>query len=224
MWSRQDLGSATRLLDVSSVKDLNDKDRLFFQHLRKYHDVLFLNNDDPLYVFQTRLQSMHNLGILNLSFATIDEHDTVHKLISKKRSAECRAREANKRTKRAESRATRAEEENMKMQKLVRIAESQVAAFRSSHPEWIPPVKTLLPKQQHEEFSILFKVWLCRFHSRYHNTHRHPPTFQEIDRDVDIEKQMKLDPTGLLTTMWAEQRRMLERKKQTRWNPKVTHE
>ena len=160
MWSRQDLGSATRMLQVSSVKDLSTKDRCFFKCLRKYHDVLLLHEDDPLHVFQTRLQSMHNLGILNLSFACINENDTVHNLMSKKRSADCRAREANKRAKRVEVRASRLEAENTKIRKLLRVAESQVAAFRSSHPEWVPPEKVLLPKQQDDELNVLFKVLL----------------------------------------------------------------
>ena len=43
-----------------------------------------------------------------------------------------------------------------------------------------------------------------------------------MDKDLDVEAQMKYDPTGTLTLFWEEQRRMLNRNhKQTRWHPKV---
>ena len=44
-----------------------------------------------------------------------------------------------------------------------------------------------------------------------------------MDEEVsDVEKQMEIDPTGVLAMFWQEQKRMLHRKtKQTPWHPKV---
>ena len=48
-----------------------------------------------------------------------------------------------------------------------------------------------------------------------------PSALQELDKDLDLDLQMKYDPTGALTIFWDEQRRMLRRKKQTQWHPQV---
>ena len=103
---------------------------------------------------------MHNLGIFNLSFVNIDKNDTVHNLMNKKRNADCRARETNKRVKRVEVRVSRFGVENTKIRKLLRVAESQVTAFRSSHPEWVTPEKVLMSNQHDDELNVLFKVLL----------------------------------------------------------------
>ena len=93
---RSHLCSATRMLDVSSEKDLRDEDRLFMKKLRQYHDVLFVEEGDSFGIYQERLRKMHNLGILNLSFAPIDEKDELQQAMAEKRSLVCRLREANK--------------------------------------------------------------------------------------------------------------------------------
>ena len=165
---RNHLCSATRILDVSSEKYLRDDDKLFVKQLRQYHDVLFLEADDAIGMYQKRLRKMHNLGILNLSFTPIDEKDELHLVLASKRSLVCRLREANKKTKQAIARATKAEKAVAKTKKLLEIARAQVAAFRAEHPEWIPPKKLLLPKAQDEAFNCLFKVCsTC--------VHVHPP-------------------------------------------------
>ena len=223
------------MLNADVVGDLSADDKNLYNQLRQFNDVLLLKQMDPLHVFQTRLRSMHNLGMLNLSLGIIDEKDKVHQISVKYRSLVCRVREANKRTQAATNHARREENEKLKIQKLLDVAKAQVAAFRSDYPEWVPPESLLLPKPQDEEFRVLFAVSLIPTHPTpiHPLTHTHTHTYthtyvhiihtQKIDRDVDLEKQMRMDPTGLLTTMWVEQRRMLERKKQTRWNPKVTH-
>lgn len=157
-WTCARLGSATRMLDADVVGDLSPYDKMLYRQLREFTDVLLLKQTDPLHMFQTRLRSMHNLGMLNLSLATIDENDKVHQLRVKYRSSVCRLREANKRTQAATERARRAENEKSKMQKLLKVAIGQVAAFRSDYPEWVPPEKMLLPKPQDEEFRVLFEV------------------------------------------------------------------
>ena len=119
------------------------------------------------------------MGILNLSLTTLDEHDKLNRQIAKNRSAVSRIREANKRVVRANDRATRVEKENDNLKKLLKIAESQVAAFRTDHPEWAPPDKVLLPKDQHSQCSVLFKVCITQSQSNTNiqpmNTHHPPP-------------------------------------------------
>lgn len=44
---------------------------------------------------------------------------------------------------------------------------------------------------------------------------------KKIDKDLDVENQLKLDPTGTLSSFWIEQRRMLNKHQQKRWNPQV---
>ena len=140
------------------ASDLSATTRTFYKEMRHYHDVLRLQITDPLYKFQTRLRSLHAMGILNLSLATFDKSDNLQFQIAKNRSLVSRLREANKRTAIANNRARRAEEENEKSKKLLKVAESQVAAFRTEHPDWTPPDKVLLPKEQHNQCSVLFKV------------------------------------------------------------------
>ena len=47
--------------------------------------------------------------------------------------------------------------------------------------------------------------------------------FQKVDVNLDLEQQMKYDPSGFLTTFWAEQRKVLNAPsaRARRWNPQV---
>ena len=45
--------------------------------------------------------------------------------------------------------------------------------------------------------------------------------FETVDTNLDVQAQMRLDPTGGLTLFWAEQRRRLHVDKRSRWNPMV---
>ena len=39
---------------------------------------------------------------------------------------------------------------------------------------------------------------------------------------MDVVKQMEVDPSGMLALFWQEQRKMLGKSVQTRWNPDVS--
>ena len=146
------------MLNVSSVQDLSFQGKILLQWLRHQADVLLLHGDDPWHAFQNRLKIMHKMGILNLSLVTMTDEDTIPRLQQKNRSLVCRLREANKRTSRANLRANRAEQKLAEVEKILQKARAQVAAFRAAHPEWVPPEKTLLPKQEDKEYAILFRV------------------------------------------------------------------
>ena len=169
---------------------------------------------------------MHNLGILNLSFAPIDEKDELQQAMTEKRSLVCRLREANKKIKQLTTRNNEVEETLIKTKMFLGVAESQVTAFRVDHPEWTPPDNLLLSKDHQEDFTNLFQVHQSNEHTytrvlsqQYFN----PLIVQVLDKEVvDVEKQMQIDPTGMLTLFWQEQKRMLHRKSgQIQWNPKV---
>lgn len=221
---RNHLCSATRMLHVSSEQDLRNEDRLFIKQLRQYHDVLFVDEFDSFDVYKERLRKMYQLGILNLSFAPIDEQDELLRALAAKRSLVSRLREANKKNKKLMARVKAAEEECAKAKKISKIAEAQVAAFRLEHPEWTPPENLLLPKDQQEDFASLFQVGdtpTARTHA--HSSHLHYLPLQALDKEVvDVKKQMEIDPTGMLALFWQEQRRMLHRTSgKVQWNPKV---
>ena len=146
------------MLNVSSVQDLGFHEKILLQWLRHEADVLLLHADDPWHAFKNRLKTMHKVGILNLSLATITDEDTIPQLTHKNRSLVCRLREANKRVSRANLRATRTEQKLAEVEKILAKAKSQVVAFRAAHPEWVPPEKKLLPKQESKEYGILFRV------------------------------------------------------------------
>ena len=177
---RSHLCSTTRMLDESSEKDLHDEDRLFIKKVRQYLDVLFGEEVDSFDIYQKRLQKMYNLGILNLIFTPIDEKDKLHRAIASKRSLVCHLRATNKKPKQVTTRVKKAEEKYTKIKNLLKVAEAQVAVFRVDHPDWTPPEKLLLAKDQQEEV-----------------------VDQVLDKEVvDVEKQMEIDPTGMLTLFW----------------------
>ena len=64
---------------------------------------------------------MYQLGILNLSFAPIDEQDELLRALAAKRSLVSRLREANKKNKKLMARVKAAEEECAKTKKISKL-------------------------------------------------------------------------------------------------------
>ena len=82
-------------------------------------------------------------------------------------------------------------------------AKAQLRAFRSEHPDFRPPPDVLLVPDDDQDARDIF--W-------------------QVDQDLDLEMQLKHDPSGLLTTFWAEQRKQLRSSKPRtrRWHPQVS--
>ena len=71
-WNADNLASASNLVCTHVCADLNADEQDLLWTLRKFHDVLLLKKDDPLYAYQMRLRSLHRLGMINLSFTRSD--------------------------------------------------------------------------------------------------------------------------------------------------------
>ena len=52
--------------------DLTAREQELLCHLREFHDVLILQKTDPLHMYQTRLRSLHQMGMINLSLPNQD--------------------------------------------------------------------------------------------------------------------------------------------------------
>ena len=199
-------------------------------------------------VILERLRQLRDLGILNLHLVVVGPRDTPYTRIQhEKRSLVSQLRESKRREKRfcgiieyqREQSKRRAEEyqqesiaeqrkgekreaeirkalhgelaasakrevslrkELTKTQKALAQAEKKVEAFIKENPDWKEPEHQTLNRQDSRDF--------------YH-------AFQDVDRNLDIQRQMKHDPSGLLTTWWAEQRRRLKVNKRAKWHPEV---
>ena len=207
-WSIQDLSTATGLVRAGVYSDLNEDQREMLGWLRShYHDVLLLKEDDPLHVYQNRLRLLWSYGMINLSLESTN--GLLSALRRKQRSLNSQLREAKKKSRRLESclvkqvqRAEHAEAEVEKQKRLLSKAKAQLRAFRSKHPDFRPPSDVLLVPDDDQDARDIF--W-------------------QVDQDLDLEMQLKHDPSGMLTTFWEEQKKQLRSSKQKsrRWNPQV---
>ena len=75
--------------------------------------------------------------------------------------------------------ALRAQQALEESQKKLRQASALILSFAHTHPEWKPPPLTPLLPKDHAMASDLFT---------------------RVDKDLDVEAQMKLDPSGTCTT------------------------
>ena len=176
------LQSATKLLDMHTVKDLDEDGSRILDYLRKYHDVLMLESDAPFSSFKMQLYRLHQYGIVNLSIALPEKQQTLNSLQSELRSLKAQLRESKKKIgilerQVNEERAGRlkAEAELEKKHRLLKVAEAQVASFRAEYPDWRPPELKLLTSSDDKDFRHMFEV---------------------LDKDIDLEKQMERDPSG----------------------------
>ena len=88
----------------------------------------------------------------------------------------------------------------MQQEKLLARAQTQLQQFQLLHPDWIPEHEVLNEEDDADARKI----------------------FNELDRDVDIARQMKYDKSGALTVFWQEQRKQLAMpSKARRWNQQV---
>ena len=205
-WTSTDLACATNLVCAHVYSDLSCQELDLLHTLRVFHDVLLLKKDDPLHAYQMRLRSLHRMGIVNLSLARADA--SLSKLLSRKRSLEAQLRESRKRTQRAEATISRIRSEYNLLEtkladrdRLLAEAESKLLKFRTSHPNWNPEESETLTESDHDQAVKMFEV---------------------VDEDLDIQQQMKYDPTGGLSCFWEEQRKQLSSSaKGRRWNPRV---
>lgn len=239
---------AARLLHVSSESDMSEGDHAFVRDLRTFHDVLLLDEEAPMADYLQRLRELRDLGILNLHLVVVGPRNTpYHSIQYEKRSLTSKLRESTRREKslrgrldsqleqskrreeeckeqlHAERRSNakraaqlrkklkaerlsnakseaRLRKELSKTKRALEQAEKNVAVFVQTHPDWKEPDSHELNRQDSRDF---------------YNA------FQDVDRHLDVELQMKHDPSGLLTTWWAEQRRRLRVNKRAKWNPEV---
>ena len=210
-WSIRDLETATGMVTAGVYADLNQDQRDMLAWLRNhYHDVLLLGREDPLHSYQTRLRTLWAYGMINLSLGSTNPALT--RLRRKQRSLTAQLRESRKKVARLDGalikqvqRAERAEAELAKQKKLLVKAQAQVRAFKMAHPDWRPPTDVLLVPDDDKDAREVF--W-------------------SVDKDLDMERQLKFDPSGHLATFWAEQRRQLKfqdgRQRSRRWNPQVS--
>lgn len=214
MWGAKDLGTATNLVTAHVFADLDAQQRDLLKVLRTFHDVLLLNQDDSLELYQTRLRSLYKLGIINLSLPSCslpEDGSSMANLLRKQRSLVARLREANKRHARAVKTAdhfrtkwSECSEELKHNQCMLRQAQARLEEFKACHPDWEPPKDMELDEHMDEQAAKVF---------------------QKVDVNLDLEQQMKYDPSGFLTTFWAEQRKVLNAPsaRARRWNPQVRY-
>lgn len=193
--SPDQLNIASKIVRVSSEMDLNDADRDFLGILRENFDLLLMPEDCSYAQVRERLIALHKFGILNLSLNPLE--DTVAtlkrkcaKLQAKNRSVTAQLRESRKRYDKAAKRSRinyegkcRAEAERDEYKRLLAIANSHLASFRVSHPDWQPPKDISLADDENLAENA--------------NT-----IFTEIERQTEkkklIDEQMKVDPSGAL--------------------------
>ena len=205
-WNSDDLASATNLVCAHVVADLTMNEQDLLCNLRQFADVLLLDKQDPLHVYQTRLRSLNRLGILNLSLSSSDA--SLSQLLARKRSLEASLREAKKRNRRhmktiEKMHLTTAnlEEQLQSKDRLLAHAQAKFMEYKTMHPDW-KPVYHDLQDVDHEDAKKIFEV---------------------VDKDVDIDAQMRYDPSGTLACFWADQRKQLSRDgRAKRWNPRVS--
>ena len=189
------------------MADLNMKEQDLLHSLRKFHDVLLLKKKDPLHAYQMRLRTLHRLGMINLSVHREDA--SLAQLLSRKRSLEASLRESRKRNSRAETTIDNLREECESTQRaldnhklLLQQARAKFQEFKSLHSDYTPELVDLEddPKM-HGEACKMFGI---------------------VDKELDLKKQLRYDPSGGLTTFWDEQRRQLSSEgRSRRWNAQV---
>ena len=157
------------------------------QMLRSYRDVLLIDDDVSLMMYQQRLRQIKDYGMINLHIPTAD-NESMQKLKSKVRKLMAQLRETKKRedklndcVQRFREAKDRAEQESKATKDLLKVVRSQLRAFRLTHPDWRPP-PDIEPTTADEDTD-----W------------RH--IFNIVDKDLDVEAQMKLDPSGVCLTM-----------------------
>ena len=212
-WTAADLAIATNMLSAQVYADLRADEQEFLRVLRSFCDVLLLRKEDPLHQYQIRLRSLHRMGMINLSLPHQDAR-YLSALEAQNRSLVARLREAKKREQRDQttmnnmrasiddlsSRAIEAEHKVIQQDKLLARAQTQLQQFQLLHPDWIPEHEVLNEEDDADARKI----------------------FNELDRDVDIARQMKYDKSGALTVFWQEQRKQLAMpSKARRWNQQV---
>ena len=205
-WSSNDLAVATSLVCAHVCADLHADEQDLLHSLRKFHDVLLLKRKDPLHAYQMRLRTLHRLGIINLSVHREDA--SLAQLLSRKRSLEASLRESRKRTARAEKTIDNMRAKCDSMQTnldncklMLQQARANLQEFKSLHPDWTPE-SWELQTADHDDATKIFGI---------------------VDKDLDLAKQLKYDPSGGLTTFWAEQRKQLSREgRSRRWNAQVS--
>lgn len=192
--------------------DLDEEQRELLRVLRSFHDVLLLNEDDSLQMYQTRLRSLYRLGMINLSlpsFSLPGDGSSVSNLLRKQRSLVARLREANSRYDRAVKTAEyyrcnweKCSAELQDNQFMLRQAHARFEEFKASHSDWTAPEDVELDADLDEEAVKIF---------------------QHVDADLDVAQQLKYDGSGFLTTFWHQQREMLKAPsaRARRWNPQV---
>jgi len=205
-WTSTDLACATNLVCAHVCSDLSCEEHDLLRTLRVFHDVLLLEKDDPLHSYQMRLRSLHRMGILNLSLPREDA--SLAQVMARKRSLEASLRESRKRNERAKLTMSKMSEAYSTLeadrdahQRLLSLAQSKLKAFQTLHPSYTHEEDvTLTDKDDGDAFHI----------------------FAEVDKDIDVQQQLKYDPSGALACFWADQRKQLSRTgRARRWNPKV---
>lgn len=247
LWDAHDLNTATNLVQAHVFADLDGEGMSMLRTLRSFHDVLLVQADDPLHVFQTRLRTMHNYGMINLSMARQHTSTSLVALGRQQRSLKAKLREARKRltcvSKSAEYQRERADCADAEVQRqrellrkkdrLLARAKAQMDAFKVSHPDWEPPeggvggcgecmyaVGCCVGSMRHVVCAVCVCVELLLTSEDHEDA---SIIFKQVDTDVSVEQQLKYDPTGCLATFWQEQRRMLRQPVcSRRWHPQVT--
>ena len=205
-WSRADLANATNLVCAHVCADLTADEQDLLFNLRKFADVLLLQKDDPLHVYQMRLRSLHRLGIVNLSLSSSDA--AMAQLLARKRSLEASLRESKKRNQRHKATISRMnmttvelEEQLQSRDRLLRQARAKLKEHQAMHPDWTEDKEDLTD----EDHSAVKQM------------------FSSVDKHVDIADQMRYDPSGTLACFWEDQRKQLSRDgRSKRWNPRVS--
>ena len=140
-WSSAELACATNLVCAHVCADLSADEHELLYTLRKFHDVLLLSKEDPFHAYQTRLRTLHRLGIINLSLPRANS--SLSALYSRKRSLEASLRETNKCAVRAQTTVTHMTNTCSSMQdeleakdRLLRQARAKLTALRTTN--WTP--------------------------------------------------------------------------------------
>lgn len=214
-WTHEMLDAASRLLLLSSPKDLETDTAKALAFLRENHQLLLLQRDDKMSVYQQTLARLHDLGMLNLSLVLVgpqgrplcQERKTIRSLTAKLRESRKREKQIRRcmimhsREKLSEVAAhERTKLKLLATQKELVKAKQALNEFKKEHPEWEPPEDVDLARTQSRAFQQLF---------------------YQLDADLNVKAQMKHDPSGCLSAFWSEQRRRLHVNKRCAWNPQV---
>lgn len=236
-WTPQDLDVMSRLIMLSSPADMTVGESSLLARVREWHEVLMVSKEAPFAAWKARLKELDKIGLINLSLITMGARNTpFSKLQADRRSMNAQLRESRKREanlqRKIELEVRRSAEERdeserriAQLQRRIKLerregkkresilqqklqkteaalarAEKKLAEFRIANPDWTEPDNVDLNRDDSRSFS---------------------KAFTEVDKSLDVELQLKHDPSGALTTFWAEQRRRLHVNKRAKWNPQV---